>query len=336
MKRNPRSLPRLFLYATLCVILVGCGAGQTSSQPSTAQSADSAVEAESAEAAKDADQDSSLSEEAKEARARAQATNYDYHMDIWEHPAGFRTDRKADEMNISDRDWLEVTANSSDSMIGAEFHDVTEIQDSFYNGYILGNGLEKETFEDIPYVIPYLVRNAFGAVIVIPGGGFYYKTMNGHNLESHDVAVALNAAGYSAFVLNYRSNPYEYPIPQLDVQRAVRFVRSVAEEYEFPADNIGVLGYSAGAFQAAYFLNELMGNDRFPDDYKKDNLDAVDDTVQHAAFIYPMFDFRHNVPMLCCLFDVEQLEDEASREAILDETDMTMHGSKKLLKSEVC
>ena len=329
MKRNRF----LCFVLCLCVLMLFAACtqdGAVQQQTAATQSTEGETANEASSDEHDAETETEpVDEEKAQARANALPERYDDRMEIWEHPAGYRTDRKADELNISERDWLEVTANTTDTMIGEDFHDITEIQDSFYNGYILGNGLEKETFEDIPYVIPYLVKDAFGAVIVIPGGGFYYKTMNGHTFEAGDVARSLNSAGYSAFVLNYRSNPYEYPIPQLDVQRAVRYVRSIADEYSFPADNIGLIGFSAGAFQAAYFLNVLMGNDCFPDDYTKDSLDAVDDTVQHAAFIYPMFDFRHNVSMLCNLFDRDTLLVEENREAILDETDMTIHFTSK-------
>ena len=35
-----------------------------------------------------------------------------------------------------------------------------------------------------------------------------------------------------------------------DVLGAIDYVRSIAEEYSFPADNIGLIGFSAGAYQA--------------------------------------------------------------------------------------
>src|SRR3712207_7956862 len=61
--------------------------------------------------------------------------------------------------------------------------------------------------------------------------GFVFKTIDGSGQEGRDVARKLQERGINAFVLHYRSNPYKYPIPQLDLQRAIRYIRYRSEEH---------------------------------------------------------------------------------------------------------
>jgi dienelactone hydrolase len=56
----------------------------------------------------------------------------------------------------------------------------------------------------------------------------------------------------TAFVLRYRlGSKYLYPIPLQDAQRAIRFVRSQANEFGIGPDRIGFMGFSAGGHLAA-------------------------------------------------------------------------------------
>ena len=90
-------------------------------------------------------------------------------------------------------------------------------------------------------------------VVVCPGGG-YGTLATGH--EGKDVAAWLNSLGVTAGVLRYRVSPNRHPAPLLDVQRAVRLVRSRAarlspEQGGVDPAKIGVLGFSAGGHLAA-------------------------------------------------------------------------------------
>jgi acetyl esterase/lipase len=56
----------------------------------------------------------------------------------------------------------------------------------------------------------------------------------------------------AAFVLKYRLGPrYHHPAPLQDAQRALRTVRSHAEEFGIRPDRIGVWGFSAGGHLSA-------------------------------------------------------------------------------------
>ena len=70
--------------------------------------------------------------------------------------------------------------------------------------------------------------------------------------EGIEVAQWLNARGVAAFVLTYRLGPrYHHPIPLLDAQRAIRYVRAHAAEDGLDPDHIGIWGFSAGGHLAS-------------------------------------------------------------------------------------
>ncbi|MHB1021001.1 MAG: alpha/beta hydrolase [Acidobacteriaceae bacterium] len=82
------------------------------------------------------------------------------------------------------------------------------------------------------------------AVIVCPGGGYTHLA---YEKEGTRIAEWLNLRGITAFVLTYRLAPrYHYPAPILDGYRAVRWVRSHAQQYGVAPDRIGMWGFSAG------------------------------------------------------------------------------------------
>ena len=107
--------------------------------------------------------------------------------------------------------------------------------------------------EDVDRPTLTIYRAARGAtgtgVVVAPGGGYGALAMD-H--EGRQVAAYFNAMGVSAFVLKYRLGPkYRHPIELGDAQRAMRLVRSRAQEYGVNADRIGLMGFSAGGHLAA-------------------------------------------------------------------------------------
>lgn len=118
------------------------------------------------------------------------------------------------------------------------------------------NGLKKELVKDVtePELIPYIPENMtnMSAFIVIPGGAFKRQVLN-H--EGKAVAEWLNQQGIAAFVLKTRlpvnEHSNRYDVLLMDAQRAVRTVRACAKEWGIREDSIGVMGFSAGGYQAA-------------------------------------------------------------------------------------
>ena len=114
--------------------------------------------------------------------------------------------------------------------------------------------LYEESFgQPEPSLMPFLLEGENRAcVIVCPGGAYLGKAFD---YEGTDVAVWLNSLGYSAFVLDYRVHPYKAPVPLMDIQRAIKFVRHNATD--FGINKIGVLGFSAGGHLAASAMTHL-------------------------------------------------------------------------------
>src|SRR5579875_584085 len=85
--------------------------------------------------------------------------------------------------------------------------------------------------EDVPklYCFPAAGPGEHAAVVVLPGGGYLHLV---NEKEGGAEARWLNERGVSAYVLQYRLSPrYRYPMPMLDGERAVRFVRAHAKEW---------------------------------------------------------------------------------------------------------
>jgi acetyl esterase/lipase len=103
--------------------------------------------------------------------------------------------------------------------------------------------------EDRPRLVPYIVESnkPTAAVIVCPGGGYARRAAH----EGDPAAEWLNSIGISAFVLHYRVHPYKHPAPLSDAQRAIRYVRSHAEQWNINRSQIGILGFSAGGHLAS-------------------------------------------------------------------------------------
>jgi len=142
--------------------------------------------------------------------------------------------------------------------------------------------------EDRPTLTVYLPpkEKATGtAVIVCPGGGYGFLAV-GH--EGEEVARWLNERGVTAFVLRYRIAPrYRHPAPLQDVQRAIRLVRSRAEQWQVNPQRIGVWGFSAGGHLAATASTHFdHGN---PD--SSDPVERVSCRPDFCILAYPVISF---------------------------------------------
>lgn len=123
------------------------------------------------------------------------------------------------------------------------------------------------------------------AIVVCPGGGFRNLVFNS---EGMDAAKYLNSIGITAFVLKYRlfrqqNSPYSAEHPTQDIFRAMRLVRSKANEYGVDTSRIGVMGFSAGG-EVAGWVSYKFGDKNYVEP------DAVDLLTARPAFqvlIYP-------------------------------------------------
>lgn len=209
------------------------------------------------------------------------------------------------------------------SLVNTQYVDSKRIIDSYVMNLVAREDKDyHETFTDVPYLIPYIAKGSKKAVIVVPGGGYCFKSMES---EGTQIAEKLQANGITAFVLWYRSCPYYMPIPLLDMQRAVRVVRSNAEKYGYSKDEISAVGFSAGGAQISLFANIFQGREVTLDGYKRDSIDDVDDRLNYLALVYPALNYDYNYPMMFASFPANEVRNETTRLKLKEEYDAIKH-----------
>jgi len=132
---------------------------------------------------------------------------------------------------------------------------------------------------------------SFATAVIVAPGGAYLGLASGH--EGRQVADWFAAHGVTAFVLTYRLTPYGYRHPtQLhDAQRALRWVRSHADEYGIDPARIGMIGFSAGGHLTA--MAETMFDAGDPN--AADPVDRVSSRPDFAVLAYPTIDIGQGV-----------------------------------------
>ena len=125
-------------------------------------------------------------------------------------------------------------------------------------------------------------KNSNGAgVIICPGGGYQILAID---LEGYEIAQWLADQGYTAFVLQYRV-PQKPEEALYDVQRALRIVHYHAKEFQLEEEQIGVMGFSAGASLSAR-LSTSYATDSYP---REDDIDIVSSRPDFTVLIYPAY-----------------------------------------------
>lgn len=140
-----------------------------------------------------------------------------------------------------------------------------------------------------PSLTPYLPaadRATGTAIIVCPGGG-HAKLCVGH--EGYALCEWFRERGIAAFLLKYRLSREEGSSYTLegdamnDTRRALRTVRSRAEEWGIRPDRIGIIGFSAGGELAAYSAMWPEPGDA----EAKDPVERAGSRPDFQALIYP-------------------------------------------------
>ncbi len=120
------------------------------------------------------------------------------------------------------------------------------IQDRLLYSRLFKSNLKQKPTLQVDYALAAGERRP--AVIICPGGGYITKAVE---KEGAEIARWLNSIGISAFILNYRIAPYGYPVQLADAERAIRYLRYHADEYQIDPDQIGIIGFSAGGHLAS-------------------------------------------------------------------------------------
>ena len=146
-------------------------------------------------------------------------------------------------------------------------------------------GSEDADKPSLTFYLPEAGKATGIAVVVCPGGGYQMLAID-H--EGKQIAQWLNSIGIAAFVLKYRLGPhYHHPAPLLDAQRAIRIVRSRAQEFHVLPYDIGIWGFSAGGHLASTASTHFDAGDP-----KAANpADRVSSRPDFAVLAYPVISF---------------------------------------------
>ncbi|GGO01837.1 alpha/beta hydrolase [Saccharibacillus kuerlensis] len=240
-------------------------------------------------------------------------------IDIWSSSIPYNTGAsKFDELELKNKNPSEVLAVLKLLPVLKESkysqkrrHRVHELT----YAHEIKHGSNGETYSDVPRLIPYLVPGSDRCILVVPGGGYMLKS---DQLEGEGIARSLNEEGISAFVLEYRLNPYKAPVPFLDLQRAIRYVRFHAHKYGIHPDKIGAIGFSAGGHMIAAVMTMLRNAPVLYEGYEEDDIDRTDDRLALAGLIYPLLNCT-NFPLIAIsLFHREDAENEEKRAELLE------------------
>ena len=140
--------------------------------------------------------------------------------------------------------------------------------------------LENDEKGLMPTVRAYLCEGADSAVVIFPGGGYFQLS---EDSEGVDIAKAYNDAGFSAFVVNYRYEPYDGRAILADGQRAVQFVRYFAADFGIDPDKIALCGFSAGGH-----LSVTVAEHPVTDNLAHDAIGATRSTPDACILAYPV------------------------------------------------
>jgi len=123
------------------------------------------------------------------------------------------------------------------------------------------------------------------SLLILPGGGYEFLSVQNEGL---DAAKRFNAERTTCFILTYRLPSERWSnrsvVALQDAQRAMRLIRSRANEFGIYPDRLGVLGFSAGGHLAADLAVGHTGR-------SYDLVDSADNHSELPAFVglvYPV------------------------------------------------
>ena len=123
------------------------------------------------------------------------------------------------------------------------------------------------------------------AIIVLPGGAHRFLV---YTTEGTAAAQPLGRMGISTFVLKYRlakaeGSPYGIEDSIADVQRAIRWVRAHAADYDIDPERVGLMGFSAGG----ELVNLVANNDPPPAPAPADAIDRMSARPDFQILVFP-------------------------------------------------
>jgi len=174
----------------------------------------------------------------------------------------------------------------------------------------------------VPNVLEYIpakTATPTTAIIIAPGGGYQSLQMQE---EGENAADWFKAHGIAAFVLYYRldhQNPFPL-LPMHDGQRAIRWVRSKAAQFNIDPNKIGMMGFSAGGHLASTVDTHFdAGNPT-----AADPIDRVSCRPDFTILVYPVISMKDGITNAVCKKNLLGLNpDPALVESLSNETQVT-------------
>ena len=164
------------------------------------------------------------------------------------------------------------------------------------------------------YIAPPIKNRKRRALLVIPGGGYSGVCSD---REGYPIAEAFIPYGYSAFVLNYYTGKKEpFPIQLIEAAGAIKHIKDKADEYGINADELFVIGFSAGAHLAG--CTAILHN--HPAIYEHITTEKDYVKPRGAMLIYPVVSPKYHMGSFKNL-----LCDDAPSEDKLSEVALEMH-----------
>ena len=143
-----------------------------------------------------------------------------------------------------------------------------------------------------PYLIIYRpvdANRASQTAVIVCSGGSYART----NDEGEGIPAAklLASNEITAFILDYRIPEGRDSLPLADAQKAIRYVREHAKNYNVNINKIGIIGFSAGGHLASTIGTHWKNNY----DRSTSNTSARPDFM---VLVYPVISFADSLSHL--------------------------------------
>lgn len=183
---------------------------------------------------------------------------------------------------------LMTSAATASNGQGAASH---ELELLWPDGAPGAKGAEDGDKPSLTIYLPEKEKATGAAVVIFPGGGYGHLAVD-H--EGRQIAEWLNSIGVAGFILRYRhSNSgagYGHPAPLQDAQRAIRMVRSRANQWGVEPGKIGIIGFSAGGHLAS------SAGTHFQTRYSeaKDSIDRSSCRPDFMILMYPVISFTES------------------------------------------
>ncbi len=128
------------------------------------------------------------------------------------------------------------------------------------------------------------------AVLICPGGGYEGLA---YDWEGTQIAKWLNTKGIAGIVLKYRlpssaSVKTSYEAPLQDAKRAIRLIRSHADEWNIDKNKVGVMGFSAGGHLASTLGTHFNAEETVP----LDSLRSINARPDFMILVYPVITMK--------------------------------------------